>query len=149
MEASEMVDEFEPLDENNRAKLLRLEEVVAALTRQVDDSAAASGAMGDCIVRIPNPTGEISKIMMRYFAGNQRSCRYKEFTAGVGIPLDLWAQLPALPIQYRIIPDSKDDIVVRFHLTPGFCYRVIMRTSIADFIRPPESLGFFEVGKQV
>lgn len=151
-DAQDTADEFpEPpprvLDENQTAQLNRVDREVAALRQALDDAMAAAGKRGEFVIRIPNPTGEISKIMMRYSAGNQEACRYKEFTRGVGIPLEMFKSMPALPIQYRIIPDSKDDIIVRFQLTPGYCYRIICRTAIADYPQPPFSLGFFEVSK--
>jgi len=135
-----------PLDENPTARVERLDREVAALTRQVDELLAAVGEDGGVICRIPNITSDISKLFFRYWAGSESMGRYQEFPEG-GFPDDFWRRLPKLPISYRIVPGSTDDIVVRFKLQPGFCYRVIYKEVIGDEIQQAKSLGFWEVGK--
>lgn len=141
-----MSDSPPPLEEHHLGKLTRLEREVESLKDMVDVLRLAGEEDGTRIVRIPNPEGAVDKIVVKYWAGNLKQGRYGEYTPG-NFPLDTWRRLPAMPIEYQIQPGSDAAIVVRFKLSPGFCYRIVYRTHMADQWDDIKSLGFFEVGK--
>jgi len=134
--------EFDPLPENRTAMLLRLNNDVRRLQRELDEMRAAYEGKGVRIIRVENPGGMVSKIILKYWAGNLRNGRYRE---GQVIPLEIWRSLPSLPADYHIPAGSDEPIVVRFRLTPGYCYRVMSRAYIGEQWDEPRSCGFFEI----
>ena len=137
-------DDLPPLEEHHLGKLKRLEKELSALADVVDTLTASADA-GMRIVRIPNPESAVNKIVLRYWAGNLMKGRYAEFH-GDAFPNNTFRHLPILPADYNIKPNTDNDIIVRFKLKPGYCYRVFYRCHIGDEWDTPKSLGFFEVG---
>jgi len=134
------------LPQRSQVRIKALERKLAIMQEEMDTFRAGCEGVGVHHLRIPNPTGQITKVEVRYVAAGKKAEMLAVYNGEGNFPIDFYNRMPVLKTTSYQLDGSDRPLLVKIRLTPGYTYRLVYRLTVADELWNPTSLGFFEVG---